>query len=148
MESNGFVNRSKRKPTILRNTRVATSGTDDIEDVVAPRRQVEVEPARGQVVAVTVVACWPQEVAQAELPAAQVRRHVDVALSLRWAVVDHDQQAPARLALPGEGEELIPGGVVAPGRPAVAQLPAAVAHLGPLERLQQLLVERPHRRVA
>src|SRR5262245_22768481 len=100
--------------------------------MVAPGRRGDEETLRGEVVAVPIEAGVTQQVVQAVAPSSQLRRQGDVALALRRSVVDHRQQ-PLIAILPGAGEEIVPGWIVAPGGPALTQLPAAVAHLGPLE---------------
>src|SRR5262249_39173561 len=119
-----------------------------LENVVSPLRHVQVKPARRQFVAASLVLGGTEQVAQQELFAAQLgERQGDVTLALGGAVVDRDQQPLAVRALPGERQEAVPGRVVLPGGAGVQQLPAALAHLRPLQHLQQLLVIRLQGRI-
>src|SRR5262245_43374902 len=120
------------------------SGSADghVEDVAAPRRQVQIEAARLEVAAVAIVAGVAGEVLQPHRAAGQPGPgRTDVALAPVAGVVDGDEQAPAVRTLPGPGEEAIPGPVAVPGRRADERAPLAVADGGPAEHGEEPVVE-------
>src|SRR5256885_1107479 len=105
--------------------------------MVSPRRQVEEQALRVQVVAGAFVDHRRQQVAQLDSPAAQVgQRQLDKTLALRRPEVDAGQQALPGDAVPGEGEELVPRRIAVPRGCDLALRPLAVAQLRTLQTLQ------------
>ena len=93
------------------------------EQVEAPGRQVEIEAASGQLVALAAVARGTEQVDEVMHPAAERRDgQLDVALRLVRLEVHHAQQPARRRALPGEADEAVPASSC-PARPRPA--PAA-----------------------
>src|SRR5690348_4024897 len=89
-----------------------------VEDVIAPRRHVEIESLADQIAAIALVGDRRvHEVAQDDFTSSQVPiRHVEVTLPLRRTVVDRDQQAPAPTR-PAERDKALPRRIVVPRRP-------------------------------
>src|SRR5262249_34308510 len=104
-----------------------SSARGHFEDVVAPSRHVQVEPAPTQSVALAIVPRGrAHQVAQLYLAPRDVWvGQPDVALSLCRPVVDNGEQ-PAAAAVPGKRDELAPGGIAVPRGRRVEERPVAV----------------------
>src|SRR5215510_1928476 len=101
-----------------------------VEDVVGPRRHVEVEASREELAAVAVVARGAHHVCEPHHASRVIREwKAHVALALVVGIV-HDDEPPIFAVLPRPDDEAIPGVVAPPRRSAFQELPLAVPDRG------------------
>src|SRR6185295_12295952 len=120
-----------------------SSANRDLEEVVAPGRHVQVEPAPRELVAGAIVHRGrAHQVAQLERPPRQVPEgQPHVALSLRRAVVDGAKQ-PAAAAVPGKRDEALPSEIAVPRGPRIEKSPVAVSNLWSPQACEEATVIR------
>ncbi len=117
-----------------------------LEDVVSPGGQLQKQPVRREIAAVSVVGRFAQPVVQPPGPSGQVvPRHTQVALAGVRDVVHHHQAALVPRPGPGEGDESLVAPVAFPGRAGFEQMPVSVTESGVLQAGQQTCVERSDR---
>ncbi len=126
--------------TTSRDVRLLVVASGQREDVRPPRRFVEVEPARLQIVALPLVGGITDQIIQLPLPVAEIRkRQPHVALTLIERIVHRHQQPLVIRVLPGKDQEAIAGPIALPGRGAFEQAPVPLSHDRPPQRSQQLI---------
>src|SRR4030095_3627487 len=105
-----------------------SSARDHLEEVVAPGRHVQVEPASGELVALAIVHRGRvHQVTQLQLTPRQIRVGCpDVPLPLRRPVVA-GREEPAAAPVPGKRDEALPRGIALPRGPRFEERPVAVA---------------------
>src|SRR5262245_62289691 len=109
-----------------------------------PGRDVQVEAARQQVVALARIGGGPDLIDELPLTAREIReRKPHITLALVRSVVDRRQEPLAGGALPREGHETIAGPVAVPRGDALEQSPLALAHDRLAQRGGEAIVESP-----
>src|SRR5262249_5525838 len=99
------------------------------EDGGLPGRLIQVQSAGLQIVALAVICGMTEQVLKPPLAITEVReRQLDITLALVGGIVHRHQQSVCTGAVPGKGQEAVPGPVAIPGRDAFEQLPLAVAY--------------------
>src|SRR5262245_19731109 len=98
-----------------------------LEHVIAPRRQIEIETARNDIGSVAIVGGRSHQILQLYRAAIEVRqRKTDVALTLVRGIVRGDEQALAVVALPAPGDEAVVCPVSVPRWRALEQPPFTI----------------------
>src|SRR5262245_28573265 len=100
----------------------------NVEDVIGPRPNIEIEPVRGQILSVAVVDNRTHLVVQAPVFFIQIRpwqRHIALAVVL--GIVHDDQSTLAVSSAPGKGNECVPAGVAIPRRMTIQKPPVTFA---------------------
>src|SRR4030095_466159 len=120
-----------------------SSARGHLEEVIAPGRHVQIEPAPGELVAVAIVHRGrAHQVAQLQLTPRQVRvGYAHVALPLRRAVVDGGEE-PAAAPVPGKRDEALPRGIALPRGPRLEEPPVAVSNLRAPQACEEATVIR------
>src|SRR5262245_53880148 len=119
-----------------------------LEHVVAPRRQVEIETARNDIGSVAIVGGRSHQILKLDRAAMKVRkRKTDVALTLVRGIVDRDEQALAVVVLPAPSDEAVARPVSVPRGAALEQAPLSILDARPPEHGQQTVVELRDARV-
>src|SRR5262247_3773625 len=109
-----------------------------------PGRDVQVEAARQQVVALARIGGGPDLIDELPLTPREIReRKPHITLALVRSVVDRRQEPLAGGALPREGHETIAGPVAVPRGDAFEQSPLALAHSGLAQHGEEPIVESP-----
>src|SRR5262245_13371899 len=107
-----------------------------------PGRDVQVEAARQQVVAIARIGGGPDLIDELPLTACEIReRKPHIALALVRSIVDRHQEPLASGGLPREGHKTIVGPVAVPRGDAFEQSPLALTHHGLAEHGEEPIVE-------
>src|SRR5262245_4809799 len=113
-----------------------------LEHLIAPRRQIEIETARNDIGSVAIVGGRSHQILELYRAAIEVReRKTDVALTLVRGIVDRDEQALAVVALPAPGDEAVARPISVPPGPALEQAPLSILDARPPEHGEQTVVE-------
>src|SRR5688500_15728647 len=113
-----------------------------VEQMIAPWRQIEVESARVEIIAVSFILRIAQQVFQSPLAVFEIcKRKPDVALALVSGVTYRPQQPIFAASLPTRRDETIGGPVAVPGGDTFEQTPVAIPQRRRAQRREQTLVE-------
>ena len=107
--------------------------------VESPSGQIQVEALVKEIVALPGIAGLMHQVLKRHLLSLHIHKGPGhVTLALAGAIINGNQEALARLAIPGEGQEAIRGGVPLPGLADFQELPAAKPYFGALQAGQEV----------